>query len=157
MFQFQPAISESDAIKSRIDSKSTDSIAEQPENTDVVELSQDALLLNNKEMAPLLIEIAKMGPRPRRTGNKEVDLHGFFAWNEKLEKDVLGTKYGGGKFDWLTDYTPEPRQTADAWYYAFSQMRRLRLYETAGYEVIGMESVLYSDVGWQHLFLLVKK
>tara|TARA_R110000765_G_scaffold134504_2_gene233460 strand:- start:605 stop:1576 length:972 start_codon:yes stop_codon:yes gene_type:complete len=42
MFQFQPAISEGDALKSRIDSKSTDSIAEQPENTDVVELSQDA-------------------------------------------------------------------------------------------------------------------
>lgn len=41
MFQFQPSISESDAIKARIDSKNTDSQPEQPENTEVVELSKD--------------------------------------------------------------------------------------------------------------------
>jgi hypothetical protein len=41
MFQFQPSISESDAVKARIDSKNTDSPVEQPENTEVVELSQD--------------------------------------------------------------------------------------------------------------------
>ena len=41
MFQFQSSISESDAVKARIDSKNTDSPVEQPENTEVVELSQD--------------------------------------------------------------------------------------------------------------------
>ena len=42
MFQFQPSVTEGEALKARIDSKSTDSVTEQPENTDVVELSQDA-------------------------------------------------------------------------------------------------------------------
>lgn len=41
MFEFQPAISEGEALKKRIDSKSTDSL-EQPENKDVVNVSQDA-------------------------------------------------------------------------------------------------------------------
>ena len=41
MFQFQPAISEGDAIKSRIASKNTDSPSEQPENTEVVNVSED--------------------------------------------------------------------------------------------------------------------
>ena len=41
MFQFQPSISESDAVKARIDSKSTDSPVEQPENTEVVNVSED--------------------------------------------------------------------------------------------------------------------
>lgn len=41
MFEFQPAISEGEALKKRIDSKSTDS-PEQPENNEVVDVSQDA-------------------------------------------------------------------------------------------------------------------
>jgi len=41
MFQFQPSISESDAVKARIDSKNTDSPVEQPENTEVVNVSED--------------------------------------------------------------------------------------------------------------------
>ena len=41
MFQFPPSVTEGDVLKARSDSKSTDSIAEQPENTEVVELSQD--------------------------------------------------------------------------------------------------------------------
>jgi hypothetical protein len=40
MFEFQPAISEGEALKKRIDSKSTDS-PEQPENKEVVDVSQD--------------------------------------------------------------------------------------------------------------------
>lgn len=42
MFEYQPAISERDALKARIDSKSTDSVVEQPENTEVVNVSEDA-------------------------------------------------------------------------------------------------------------------
>ena len=41
MFQFQPSINEGDFIKARIDSKSTDSPVEQPENKDVVNVSED--------------------------------------------------------------------------------------------------------------------
>jgi len=119
----------------------------------VVGLSQIALTLNSQEAAPILLEIASMGPRPARA----VDEAGYFAWNEELEKDVLQTKFGGGKWDWMTDYTPEPRAKADDWYLAFLQMRRLRLYEASGYKVIGIESVAYSDVGWRHLFLLVRE
>lgn len=46
MFEFQPAISERDALKARIDSKSTDSPVEQPENTEVVNVSEDAPIDN---------------------------------------------------------------------------------------------------------------
>ena len=42
MFQFNPSISEGDALKSRLASKNTDSPAEQPENTEVVNVSEDA-------------------------------------------------------------------------------------------------------------------
>lgn len=41
MFQFQPSISEGDALKKRIGSKDTDSAPEQPENTEVVNVSED--------------------------------------------------------------------------------------------------------------------
>jgi hypothetical protein len=46
MFEYQPAISERDALKARIDSKSTDSPVEQPENTEVVNVSEDAPIDN---------------------------------------------------------------------------------------------------------------
>ena len=48
MFEFAPSISEGDALKKRIDSKSTDS-QEQPENTDVVDVSQDAPIESEAE------------------------------------------------------------------------------------------------------------
>jgi hypothetical protein len=123
----------------------------------VVELNQHALLLNNNESAPLLSKIAAMGPRPFRTGNKQQDVEGFFAWNTKLEKDVLQTKLGNSFWDEMNRPDGQlPRATADEWYAAFLSMRRLRLYEAAGYKVIGLESVPYSDAGMMHLFLLVK-
>lgn len=46
MFQFQPAVSESSVLKARIDSKSTDSPVEQPENKDVVNVSEDTPIDN---------------------------------------------------------------------------------------------------------------
>jgi hypothetical protein len=46
MFEYQPAISERDALKARIDSKSTDSPVEQPENNEVVNVSEDAPIDN---------------------------------------------------------------------------------------------------------------
>jgi hypothetical protein len=50
MFQFNPAISEGDAIKSRIDSRNTDSPVEQPENLEAVEVSKDAPIDNVVEL-----------------------------------------------------------------------------------------------------------
>lgn len=46
MFQFQPSVSEGDALKARIDSKSTDSPVEQPVNEEVVNVSEDTPIDN---------------------------------------------------------------------------------------------------------------
>lgn len=87
MFQFQPSVSESDALKARIDSKSTDSPVEQPENTEVVNVSEDTPIDNVVE--------------PEAQANEEVteeveeSSHAEEATTEASEMDDLFADYNG--------------------------------------------------------------
>ena len=86
MFEFQKAVSEGDALKARIASKSTDSPTEQPENEDVVNVSEDAPEKVEAE-API---IAEAEAEPEESGNNEQPVT-----NSEDEGEDLYVEYKG--------------------------------------------------------------
>lgn len=87
MFEFAPSISEGDALKKRIDSKSTDS-QEQPENKEVVDVSQDAPI--ESEADPEAIANDEVEPEVEESEYQEGQLESETDTEEDLYVEYKG-------------------------------------------------------------------
>ena len=117
MFEFQPAISERDALKARIDSKSTDSPVEQPENTEVVNVSEDAPIDNvveaeaqaNEEVAEEVEESETEEVIQATETDTDEDLYVEYKGREINLKDVEEWEQGNLR---QSDYTRKTQEHA---------------------------------------------
>jgi len=118
MFEFQPAISERDALKARIDSKSTDS-TEQPENTEVVNVSEDAPIEEvveaeaqaNEEVTSEVEESEKEEVAQAQEDNEPEDLYVEYQGREINLKDISEWEQGHLR---QSDYTRKTQELSDS-------------------------------------------
>jgi len=119
MFQFQPAISEGDAIKSRIASKSTDSPVEQPENAEVVNVSEDAPIEEvveaeaqaNEEVTAEIEESETEEVAQNQEGDQSEDLYVEYNGREINLKDVAEWEQGHLR---QSDYTRKTQELSES-------------------------------------------
>ena len=119
MFQFQPAISEGDAIKSRIASKNTDSPSEQPENTEVVNVSEDTPIEEvveteaqaNEEVTAEIEETAEEVTKAKAQ-DEETDLFYYDIDGEEVSSDQLKEWKANGLMQ--ADYTRKTQELSES-------------------------------------------
>ncbi len=119
MFQFQPAISEGDAIKSRIASKNTDSPSEQPENTEVVNVSEDTPIEEvveteaqaNEEVTAETEETAEEVTKAKAQ-DEETDLFYYDIDGEEVSSDQLKEWKANGLMQ--ADYTRKTQELSES-------------------------------------------
>jgi len=112
----------------------------------VVKLSKDSLWLDEPDMSDLLEAITELGPKDTP------------QWGERWSKSPVISKYDpleGSSADLVRGFQHN-------WYFAFLELRKLRLYEKAGYEAVDMEidapdPMTRDNIDFRYCFLLVKK
>ena len=119
MFQFQPSITEGDALKARIDSKNTDSTPEQPENTEVVNVSEDApaedviepVAQAIEEVTEDVEELAEEEVAQPPEDNEQEDLYVEYQGREINLKDIGEWEQNGLR---QADYTRKTQELSES-------------------------------------------
>lgn len=118
MFQYNQSISEGDAIKSRIASRNTDSPSEQPENTEVVNVSEDAPIESeveteaqaNEEVTQEIEESETEEVATTQESDGDEDLYVEYQGREINLKDIVEWEQGNLR---QSDYTRKTQAHAD--------------------------------------------
>jgi len=121
MFEFQPSISEGDALKKRIDTKATDS-QEQPENNDVVDVSQDAPIesetdsgaIANDDALPEVEESEHRRDQLEPEADADEDLYVEYKGREINLRDVEAWEQGNLRQSDYTRKTQDHAKNVDA-------------------------------------------
>lgn len=115
MFQFNESITEGDALKKRIDSKSTDSKSEQPENLEAVEVSQDApvedVIESNEEITEETEESETEEVAETQDDDETEDLYVEYQGREINLKDIAEWEQGHLR---QSDYTRKTQELSDS-------------------------------------------